>query len=230
MVYRTSGFSWGDEKKMTVCERQSYDDFCKLEQIYGADRANREAAETFVEAVDGQQEVAINLVDEEDSDAPIEIGEDESVNKSDHQTPSFAKRIKKEKDKEKGKRKRPEVVNMTSSLNNISSNFSSFMVDMNSHLGSIATAFTSITQYEQALLTREQAVMDHEQEKENQLNGLLNEVIRIPGLTNVETMLCAEKLASTPSKLTLFYQYPNDEWKKEFLLNLIHPSMSHRDG
>ena len=30
MIIRTSGFKWDDEKKMIQCERQAYDDFCKV--------------------------------------------------------------------------------------------------------------------------------------------------------------------------------------------------------
>ena len=29
-MFRTSGFSWDDTTKMIKCERQSYDDFCKV--------------------------------------------------------------------------------------------------------------------------------------------------------------------------------------------------------
>ena len=33
MVNRTSGFQWDDRTKMIVCERQAYDDFCKVNKI-----------------------------------------------------------------------------------------------------------------------------------------------------------------------------------------------------
>ncbi|KAH9625189.1 hypothetical protein KSS87_001874 [Heliosperma pusillum] len=40
-----------------------------------------------------------------------------------------------------------------------------------------------------------------------------------------EALLAAQKLASSPSDLSFFFQSPNDAWKKEFIFNLIHPHL-----
>jgi len=56
-------------------------------------------------------------------------------------------------------------------------------------------------------------------------SGLFNEVMKIPRLTKVEAMTAAKKLVSDESGLTIFYECPDDEWKKDFILNLIHPDL-----
>ena len=33
-MFRTSGFSWDNEKNMIVCERQSYEEFCKVHKYF----------------------------------------------------------------------------------------------------------------------------------------------------------------------------------------------------
>ena len=55
--------------------------------------------------------------------------------------------------------------------------------------------------------------------------GLFNEVMKILELTRVEAIMAAKKLVSDESSLTIFYECPNDEWRKDFILNLIHPDL-----
>jgi len=49
--------------------------------------------------------------------------------------------------------------------------------------------------------------------------------MKILGLTRVEAMMAAKKLVSNESTLTTFYECVDDEWKKDFILNLIHPDL-----
>uniref|UniRef100_A0A7C8Z0E4 Uncharacterized protein n=1 Tax=Opuntia streptacantha TaxID=393608 RepID=A0A7C8Z0E4_OPUST len=110
---------------------------------------------------------------------------------------------------DKAKKKMSGVVDLTSSFSNVSSNLCGFMEGMNSHLSSIASAFATTQQHEQVLMARE---IEHE-------------VIKIPGLTRIQAMIAARKLASDTSSLSIFYQCPDDEWQKDFVLNLIHPDL-----
>ena len=55
--------------------------------------------------------------------------------------------------------------------------------------------------------------------------GLFDEMVQIPGLIRVEAMNAAMKMVADESKLSLFYACPNNEWKKDFILNLVHPDL-----
>ena len=57
----------------------------------------------------------------------------------------------------------------------------------------------------------------HEKKKD-----LFNEVMKIPGLTRVVAMMAVRKLIFDESSLTIFYECPHDEWKKDFIINFIH--------
>ncbi|XP_057528810.1 uncharacterized protein LOC130807564 [Amaranthus tricolor] len=184
-MFRTSGFSWDNEKNMIVCERQSYEEFCKqhrnaqglwnvpfpfydqLSVIFGADRATGVQSETFVEAVDNQEKETIEL-DKGGSDEDDEFDDNEFVNQSKQSTPSepSLKKAKKEKaPNEQGrKRKKPEVVDLTSSFNNMSSSFSNHMNEMNKHMSTIASAFSTTQLHEQAIMAREEV---EENQKKN---------------------------------------------------------------
>ena len=55
---------------------------------------------------------------------------------------------------------------------------------------------------------------------------LSNEMLQISGLTTIEATKATMKLDFDDSKLSTFYACLNDEWKKDFILNLIHPYLS----
>ena len=187
----------------------------ELEKIFGADRANGNNCEDFPEALEDTQHETVNL-DHGGEDHTDE--EDESVH-STQPSPQLGKRSRKEKlSMDKAKKKMAGVVNLTSSFSNVSSNLCGFMEGMNSHLSSIASALATTQQHEQVLMARE---IELDEQKKN----LFNEVINIPGLTRIEAMIAARKLASDTSSLSIFYQCPDDEWKKDFVLNLIHPDL-----
>ena len=177
-------------------------------------------SETFVEAVDNQEK-AVEL-DKGGSDEDDEFDDNESVNQLKQSTPSepSSKKAKKEKaPNEQGrKRKKPEVVDLTSSFNNMSSSFSNHMNEMNKHISTIASAFSTTQLHEQAIMAREEV-------EENKKKNLVSELLRIEGLTRFEMMEASKRLASNPSELSLFYQCSDDEWKKEFIINLIHPNL-----
>ena len=119
--------------------------------------------------------------------------------------------------KGKGK-KRKRAVDLTYALSDVFSNLSKFMNDMNSHISIIASALSTTQQHEQVIMGR--TLKLNEQKK-----GLFNEVIKIPGLTKSEAMMAITKMASNMNYLSLFYQCPDDEWKKDFILVLLYPNL-----
>ncbi|XP_074278579.1 uncharacterized protein LOC141602172 [Silene latifolia] len=222
-MFRTSGFSWDDEKHMIKCERQSYDDFCrqnknahglwnvsfphfdKLAIIYGPGQATGTYSETFAEAVENQQNEPIDLSKDE-SDEDDLIDDNESLYRPTQSSPSEptskkAKtlKIQTENTKQKTKkRKMPDVVDLTTSFKDMSSNLSDFMSGMNVHMSTIANALSTTQQHEHAIMVREQ-------ELENQKKNLVNELLGMQGLTRYEALLASKKLASSPSDLSLSF-------------------------
>ncbi|KAK9756781.1 hypothetical protein RND81_01G120800 [Saponaria officinalis] len=100
------------------------------------------------------------------------------------------------------KREMSEVVDLTTSLKVMSSNLSGFMNGMNAHMSTTANALSTTQQHKQAIL-----------------------LLGVQGLTRHEALLAAQKMASSPSDLSLFYQSPDEAYKREFIINLIHPHL-----
>jgi len=187
----------------------------ELDKVFGPDRATGAASENFEEAVNGLQNEAIELDKDEENDEEEEEGE--SV-ESTQATPKNSKKARKEPNlKGEGKKKvsQSEIVDLTSSFNNVSSTLTGFMNDMNSHLSNIESALCTTQQHEQALMNREMKLDDKKK-------CLFQEVMNIPGLTKDEAMKAVNKLACDSSLLPIFYQCP-EEWKKDWILNIIHP-------
>ncbi|KAJ8450592.1 hypothetical protein Cgig2_020229 [Carnegiea gigantea] len=183
----------------------------ELGKIFGADKATEASCEDYVEAMDNlyNDNEAIDLeMDGEDE-------EDESV-QSAQPSPQLSKKARKEKTSMgKGKKRMLEVIDLTFTFTNMSSNISGFISSMNSHLETIASAFTTTQQHEQVIMARELHLDQKQKELDGKKQGLFNEVTKIPRLTRVEAMMAAKKLVSNENSLTIFYECPNDEWKKE---------------
>ncbi|KAJ8443436.1 hypothetical protein Cgig2_026223 [Carnegiea gigantea] len=96
---------------------------------------------------------------------------------------------------------------------------------INSHLEIIASAFATTQQHEQVILVRE-LHLDQKQKEFGEKKGLFNEVMKIPRLTSIEAMMAVRKLVSNESSLSICYERPEDEWKEDFIINLIHPDLS----
>jgi len=119
----------------------------------------------------------------------------------------------------------PEVVDLTSTFTSMSSNIIGFMSGMNCHLETTASAFSTTQQHEQVIIAREFEFDQKQKDVEEKKRGLFNKLVQISGLTRVEAMNAAMKMVANKSKLSLFYACPNDEWRKDFILNLVHPDL-----
>ena len=188
------------------------------------DRAAGASCEDYVEVVDNlhNDNEAIDL-DKDGEDEEEE--EDESVQLA-QPSPQLVERTRKEKTPiGKGKKRMSEVTDLTSAFTNVSSNISSFMSGMHPYLETIASTFTTTQQHEQVIMACELHLDQKQKELDEKKKGLFNEVMKIPGLTGVEAIMAAKKLVSDASSLTIFYECPDDEWKKDFIINLIHPQL-----
>ncbi|KAJ8442603.1 hypothetical protein Cgig2_026545 [Carnegiea gigantea] len=117
----------------------------------------------------------------------------------------------------KGK-ERKRVVDLACALNDVFSHLSKFMSDMNSHISIIANALSTTQQHERVIMPRKLKL-------DEQKKGLFNEVTKIQGLTKGQAMAAVRKLSSNMSDLFVFYQCPDDEWKKDFILSLLYPNL-----
>jgi len=95
------------------------------------------------------------------------------------------------------------------------------MSGMNCHLETIASAFSTTQQHEQVIMAREFVLDQKQKDLAEKKKGLFDEMVQIPALIRVEAMNAAMKMVADESKLSLFYACPNNEWKKDFILEEI---------
>ena len=99
------------------------------------------------------------------------------------------------------------------------------MSGMNCHLETIVSVFSTTQQHESVIMARESKLDQKQKDFEEKKKGLFNEMVHILELTRVEAMNAVMKLVADDTTLSLFYACPNDEWKKDFILNLVHPDL-----
>ncbi|KAK9713818.1 hypothetical protein RND81_06G053100 [Saponaria officinalis] len=225
-MFRTFGFSWDDEKHMIKYERQSYDDFCrqnknahglwnvffpyfdKLAIIYGPDRATGTNSETFAQAVDNQQNKVIDLSRDE-SDKDENIDDYEPLYQSTQFDPSEpvskkAKMVKIPTDNKKQKTKKRKMPEVV----DLTTSFKVMSSNLSGFMNGMNAHMSTIAN---ALSTTQQP---------ERHNG------------SYEALVAAQKLASSPSDLSLFYQSSHGAWKREFkfIINLIHPHLPRNEN
>ncbi|KAL8114152.1 hypothetical protein AgCh_021137 [Apium graveolens] len=164
----------------------------KLDHVFGIDRANGMASELPEDSIKNLEEI-VNL-DNDKSD-------DDSVPQ-----PPNAKKIKKEKTPKFGeKKKSPQIIYLTS--NNMATEFIGFMKGMSSHLETIANAMSSTQNRETEVAPQKK---------------LLSEIASFPGMTKAEAIRAACLFTSNPSQMDVFFSSPDDDWKKEVVLDLLY--------
>ncbi|KAJ8425745.1 hypothetical protein Cgig2_007601 [Carnegiea gigantea] len=129
-MLRTSDFSWYDIPKMINCERQQHEDFCKMP---------KDSEECLFATLMNWTRF---LDKDEENDDEEEEGESVQLIQP---SPNILKKPRKEPTPKGTGKKAPqcEIVDLTLSFNIVSSNLTSFMNDMNSHLSNIASALCS---------------------------------------------------------------------------------------
>lgn len=134
--------------------------------------------------------------------------DDENINVTmDSQALPPAKKMKKEKTPKGGEKRRAPLVSDLTSLDQMTTGFTGFMKNMSNHLATIAKAMSTTQE-------RELEVVD-------QKKRLLTEIASLPGISQPEVIRAASLFASNPSQMDLFFSSPNDDWKKEVVLDLL---------
>ncbi|WCJ43834.1 hypothetical protein M5689_024547 [Euphorbia peplus] len=151
-----SGFGWDDIEKMIQCEKMSMKNghhkeakglwntpfhfFDEIGELSGKDRATGKGVETFGDAVDNMEKEMnneTNIFSDEENE------EDDSISVNQSKSTSRFKRARKQsKSKESKESQEPHMV---AAFQNVSSNFNSFMESMNTHLSTMATAWSRLT-------------------------------------------------------------------------------------
>lgn len=121
--------------------------------------------------------------------------------------PPAAKIIKKEKTP-KGieKKKSPQALDLTS--NHMAIEFTGFMKGMSNHLATIANAMSCTENRETDIAT--------------QKKKLLSQIASLSSITKAEAIWATCLFSSNPIQVKVFFSSPDDHWKKEVVLDLIH--------
>ncbi|CAO2816316.1 unnamed protein product [Amaranthus hypochondriacus] len=239
----TSGFGWDAEKKLLQVDKVVYDEWVKthkkakglfgvpfihyetLAEIYAKDKATGEVSESFVDAIEG--------IDQEIDKQPliVESDEEDDVNSTnsdtysstsqsrkrpvkiedDHITPS--KMAKAKEVKVKGKNKvnlkslcRNDDDDLVASLRDVSNNFGKIFENINVNLGTMASAWSKAEEREQRM--------------DEKVNKVLDEVMKLDGISPSEALEVATILMAEEHKLRIFYQAPFN-MKKQYAIDLL---------
>ncbi|KAK9733832.1 hypothetical protein RND81_04G095500 [Saponaria officinalis] len=226
LVNRTSGFQWDDQSKMIKCERQAYEDFCKthpkagglwmtpfpyldkLDEVFGVDRATGISSELSDDSINNLENETIDLNnDNSDNDNVYVYQSPLSFPTDDQPQPPPAKKMKKEKTPKGSEKKRAAKFVDLTTLDQMTTGFTGFMKDMSSHLATIANAMSTTQE-------REMEVVEHKK-------MLLSEIASLPGITQAEAIRAARLFSSNPSQMDVLFSSPNDDWKKEVVLDML---------
>ena len=185
-----------------------------LAEIYGKDRATGEASETFVEAVQNIEVEMANeplIVDSDDEDGGCETHSGsrsvtQPIQKEYDLEPPL-KKAKKQKTPKGGDKKKIEITgDLASTFQSVSKNFGTIFHDMNIHLATMANAWSRAEEREQKI--------------DEKNNKVLEEVMKLEGVSPSEALEVATILMAEEHKLRVFYQAPPN-LRKQYVLDLL---------
>ncbi|XP_021746136.1 uncharacterized protein LOC110712017 [Chenopodium quinoa] len=223
----TSGFGWDSDKKMLQVEKTVFDEWAKahkkakglygvpfphyetLAEIYAKDKATGEVSESFVGAIDNLNvEIAnqsMTIQSDEDgyidspthsthSTQPTTQSHKRPMKKEDDNTPS--KKAKMKEMKGKGKTHQSKDANeLVASLHNTSNTFGKIFEDINANLGTIANSWSKAEEKEQKM--------------DDEVNKVLEEVMKLDGVSPSESLEVATILMAEKHKLRIFFSSSN---------------------
>uniref|UniRef100_A0A803NAP8 Uncharacterized protein n=1 Tax=Chenopodium quinoa TaxID=63459 RepID=A0A803NAP8_CHEQI len=219
-----------------------------LTEIYPKDKATGDASELFVDAIeDMDQEIhkqPLNVESDEEDDVnsshsntysstdqsekcPMKIEDDHSTpskmekvkastihsSASDSTTQSGKRSIKAKEAKVKGKNKvdlkslcRNDDDDLVASFHDVSKNFGKIFENINVNLGTTASAWAKAG--------------EREQKMDEKVNKVLDEVMKLDGISPPEALEVATILMAEEHKLRIFYQAPTN-MKKQYAIDLL---------
>uniref|UniRef100_A0A803LSU4 Uncharacterized protein n=1 Tax=Chenopodium quinoa TaxID=63459 RepID=A0A803LSU4_CHEQI len=179
----------------------------QLDDIFGVDRANGLATELPEDSIHNLEKDVVHLGNDSDNEELYDtLSPGLATDYTQPQAPP-AKRMKKEKTPKTNEKKRATRFENLSSIDNMAVGFPGYMKDMNNHLATIASAMST--------------TQEREQEIVEQKRRLLSEIGGLPRITQAEVIRAVSLFSSNPSQMEIFYSSPNDEWKKEVVLDLL---------
>uniref|UniRef100_A0A803M2X1 Myb/SANT-like domain-containing protein n=1 Tax=Chenopodium quinoa TaxID=63459 RepID=A0A803M2X1_CHEQI len=209
----TSGFGWDAEKKLLQVDKVVYDEWVKthkkakglygvpfvhyetLAEIYAKDKATGDVSESFVDAIEG--------IDQEIDKQPliVESDEEDDVNSTNSDTYSSTS--------QSGKRPslcRNDDDDLVASLHDVSNNFGKIFENINVNLGTMASAWSKAEEREQRM--------------DEKVNKVLDEVMKLDGISPSEALEVATILMAEEHKLRIFCQAPFN-MKKQYAIDLL---------
>ncbi|KAK9688648.1 hypothetical protein RND81_09G000800 [Saponaria officinalis] len=213
LVNKTSGFQWDDQSKMIKCERQAYEDFCKthpkagglwmtlflyldkLDEVFGVDRATGISSELPDDSITNLENETIDLDNDNSDDDNVYVYQSPlSFPTDDQPQPPPTKKMKKEKTPKGSEKKRSAKFADLTTLDQMTT-------------ATIANAMSTTQE-------REMEVVEHKK-------MLLFEIASLPGITQAEAIRAARLFSSNPSQMDVLFSSPNDDWKKEVVLDML---------
>ncbi|XP_056685595.1 uncharacterized protein [Spinacia oleracea] len=209
-----SGFGWDVEKKMLQPEKVVFNEWAKahkkakglygvpfpyyemLAEIYAKDKATRDLSESFVGAIDNMDIEIANNTMTIDSDGDY-VNSTTNSTHSTHSTHS--------------------TQSTTQSLKHpmnkdTSESFGKIFEDINANLGTMANAWSKAE--------------EREQKMDEKVNKVLEEVMKLDGISPSEALEVATILMAEEHKLRIFYQAPSN-LKKQYVLDLLKKNRRH---
>ncbi|XP_048495827.2 uncharacterized protein LOC125495195 [Beta vulgaris subsp. vulgaris] len=224
-----SGFGWDDEKKMLQVEKKVFDEWAKthkrakemygvpfphydiLAEIYAKDKATGDMSESFYGAVKNMnseiEKEPLTLESDEEDDAISTTQSRKRPLKKEVDLSTPLKKPKKLKDfKDKEQKKLYEGDQLVASLHSVSTNFSTIFENISANLATMASTWSKAEEREQQL--------------DEKVNKILEEVMKLEGISPSEALEAATILMAHEHKLRIFYQAPVN-LKKQYILDLL---------
>uniref|UniRef100_A0A803N0B5 Myb/SANT-like domain-containing protein n=1 Tax=Chenopodium quinoa TaxID=63459 RepID=A0A803N0B5_CHEQI len=235
----TSGFGWDSDKKILQVEKTVFDEWAKahkkakglygvpfphyetLAEIYAKDKATGEVSKSFVGAIDNMNvEIAnqsMTIESDEDGymDSPTHStystqsttqSQKRPMKKEDDNTPSKKAKMKEMKRKGKTHQKVDDANELVASLHNTSKTFGKIFEHINANLGTMANSWSKAE--------------EREQKMDDEVNKVLEEVMKLDGVSPSESLEVATILMAEKHKLQIFFQAPTN-LKKQYVLDLL---------
>ncbi|KAM6587596.1 hypothetical protein CsatA_010201 [Cannabis sativa] len=201
-----SGFNWDEVHSTLVCEKSVFDEYVKLAEIYGRDRATGANA---CNADDDEEEIR------HDDATGVEFGVDDNINDGgdDEEIDEFDGISNTQQPTNMRRRKSTE-----STTNNQKSgkNKKSKVID------SISTNIAALAESVSEIVPKLQGLADALSDKNvtEMQDNLYTEISKIEGLTTMQCIRATNILAKEPALLRVFYAI-SDEIKMQYIMNLL---------
>ncbi|XP_057807730.1 uncharacterized protein LOC131022301 [Salvia miltiorrhiza] len=183
-----------------------------LVEIYAKDKATGDVSESFVGAINNMdvefanEPLVIESDEEDDANSVTHSGKRPMKKEFNDPTPLKKTKLKDLKGKGKGQSKVSDVDGLASSIQSVSTNFQKIFENINANLGTMACAWAKAEEREQKL--------------DDKANKVLEEVMKLDGLSPSEALEVATILMAEEHKRHIFYQAPMN-LRRQYVIDLL---------